>query len=223
MMPLRKGRYFSFYLFILVSLTTFSNQNLNTNFFNLNRIEILGLENQDLLNFEKEIININLRNLLTINKNYIKDTIDSNNSIETYEIFKNYPASLIIKLNKTNYIARIKINNFFFLIGTNGKFIKDDLSNKDLPFIFGSPSIREILNFISFINEANFNYNNIKYLYYFRSGRWDIETKDGKIFKLPKENLFKRLKEIINISSNENFQNKMIIDVRIKNHIVAND
>ena len=35
----------------------------------------------------------------------------------------------------------------------------------------------------------NFEFNEIKNLFYFKSGRWDIETHSGLKIKLPKNNI----------------------------------
>ena len=37
------------------------------------------------------------------------------------------------------------------------------------------------------IDNSNFDYGNIKNLFYFKSGRWDIEMESGLILKLPKK------------------------------------
>ena len=223
MMPLQIGRKYLFYLLILFLLTTISNQNLTSNFLKIKKIDIVGLENIDLLDIKKKIIDLNLENIITINKSLLKNKIESNNLIENFEVFKNYPSTLKIKIEKTKFIARIKISDNFFLIGANGKLIKIDSYNKDLPFIFGNPSINEVLIFVNFINQSNFNYENLNNIYYFKSGRWDIETKDGKLFKLPKDNLLNILQIINKIYLNENFYNKFLIDMRINNQIIIND
>ena len=89
--------------------------------------------------------------------------------------------------------------------------------------IFGNPEINDILNFMSLIEKSNMKLDEIKNLFYFKSGRWDIETKKNIIIKLPFGNFLKELNNIHLISKNENFQKKNIIDVRVKNQIISYD
>ena len=41
--------------------------------------------------------------------------------------------------------------------------------------------------------KLNFDFDEVKNLYFFKSGRWDIETKNGLLIKLPKKELKKSL------------------------------
>ena len=47
--------------------------------------------------------------------------------------------------------------------------------------------IKEFFKLKEIIDNSNFDYNEIKKLYFFPSKRWDIETKTGQLIKLPKE------------------------------------
>ena len=42
---------------------------------------------------------------------------------DRYEVFKKYPSSLEIKIEKTNFLASTNINGKNYLVGSNGKFI----------------------------------------------------------------------------------------------------
>ena len=66
-----------------------------------------------------------------------------------------------------------------FFIGSNGKFIKNNSLNNQLPFIFGNPTIKEFLNFKEIIDKSKFSYDEIKNLYFFPSKRWDLELKNN--------------------------------------------
>ena len=70
------------------------------------------------------------------------------------------------------------------------------------------------------IDNSIFDFKEIKNLYYFKSKRWDIETKDGLLIKLPKENLVKSFELFINILNNKDLQNMNIIDLRQNNQII---
>ena len=59
----------------------------------------------------------------------------------------------------------------------------------NLPNILGEYDKDSFFNLLKSIKNSNFRISNIKNLYFFKSGRWDIETKFDVIIKLPKDNL----------------------------------
>ena len=77
----------------------------------------------------KKIENFNLNNIFFINKIDLKDEIESNTLVENYSIFKRYPSSLDINIEKTKFLAKINKNGQIFYIGSNGKFIKNNSFN----------------------------------------------------------------------------------------------
>ena len=72
-----------------------------------------------------------------------------------------------------------------------------------LPFIFGDVDIKEFLKLKNVIDNSSFNYDDIKNLYFFKSKRWDIETKNSLIIKLPSEKLEKSFQIISKILYNK--------------------
>jgi len=163
-------------------------------------------------------------NIFFINKNYLISILNSNTLIETFQVFKIYPSSLDFKIKKTNFLARLNINGDIFLIGSNGKLTKDfTLSNSEiLPFIFGNPKEEEFLKIFSIISASDFNYKNVKNLFFYKSGRIDIELKDNILIKLPLDNLENVFNNISQIISNNQF-NKKIIDARVLDQIILYD
>ena len=97
------------------------------------------------------------------------------------------------------------------------------LLNDELPFIFGNPDIDEVLKLNLIINNSKFKYDDLKNLYYYKSGRWDVETKKNILIKLPKEDLANVLETVFNFQFNQSFKNYKIIDARIKNQIILYD
>ena len=75
--------------------------------------------------------------------------------IEKYSIFKRYPSSLDVNIEKTKFLARINKNGQIFYIGSNGRFIKNDFLNNQLPFIFGNPKVDEFFRIKKIIEVAN--------------------------------------------------------------------
>ena len=138
-------------------------------------------------------------------------------------MFKRYPSSLDIEIDKTKFLARINHNGESFLIGSNGKLTKDHINIGALPLIKGNPSIDEFLKFKKIIDYSMFEYQDIKNLHFFSSKRWDIEINNGILIKLPINNSEQIIKLVFKILFNQNFENIKVIDARIKNKIILND
>ena len=212
-----------FYISLVIILGTFNNKNLkNFDLPKINMVNIEGIEFND--NEYLKIMNlIKLNNLLSIQKSQIKEILNSNNLIEEYEVFKKYPSSLEIKIEKTNFLASTNINGKNYLVGSNGKFINTKDYSQNLPFIFGNFETEKFLEFKNIILQTDFNYNNIKNFYYFPSGRWDIEMISGVLIKLPITGIKESLNLSINLLEDKEFSNIKILDIRQKNQIVIND
>ena len=195
----KKSKKIFIYLFFFIFLGTINNHTIfNSYSFKIKNFQILGLENNYIEEFENDLLNITKLNILFVNKDYLKSILNSNSLIETFQVFKIYHSSLNIKIKKTNFLERLNINGDIFLIGSNGKLTKDFLlsDSEILPFIFGNPKVEEFLNIFSIINRSDFKYENIKNLFFYKSGRIDLELKDNIYIKLPLDNLENVLKKI---------------------------
>ena len=120
-------------------------------------------------------------------------------------------------------MAKINYDEKVFLVGSNGKLSKEKLSNLKLPYIFGKPNIEEFLNFKRIIDESKIPYNQIKNIYYFQSGRWDLELENNNLVKLPKENIIDSLNNYFEFIKYNNFLDNKIVDMRIDSQIIIND
>ena len=189
----------------------------------INYININGLGKNDNAILLQEIKNLNLDNIFSINKNEIVNQMNSNSLVENYNIFKRYPSSIDVNIEKTKFLARINNNGKIFLVGSNGKLTENNFSNNQLPFIFGNPNIYRFLDFKKTIDQSKISYEEIKNLYFFSSKRWDFELKDNTIIKLPNENTKLALKLALEFLHNNEFKDNRIIDARIKNQIILND
>ena len=69
-----------------------------------------------------------LNNIFSINVEQIKDEIELNSLVEKYYIFKKYPSSININIEKTKFLAKINNGGKIFLVGSNGKLTKTDFS-----------------------------------------------------------------------------------------------
>ncbi len=225
-MPQRKGKKILIYFFLLLIVGSINNDKINgLKFENIKNINVLGLghiDNQVLL---YDIIDLNLGNIFFLDKKNINKIINSNTLIHDYEIFKRYPYSIDINVKKTNFLAKIKDDNKFFLIGSNGKLslIKHEDKSNYLPFIFGKPEIGQFLKFKKKIDGSKFEYKDINNLFFFSSNRWDIQLKNDLLIKLPSKNIKKTLDLVSDFLLETNINNIKIVDARIQNQIILDD
>ncbi len=213
---------FLIYLFIFFSLVTVTNLNLSQiSFPKINDIQINGLneyENEKMIKSLKKLEN---ENIFSINKYEIINIINKNEIVEEFAITKNYPSTIKIEIKKAQLLAITKKNDKSYYIGSNGKLIKYSDSNLDLPYLFGKINPEEFLKFKNIIDNSKFDFNNIKNFFYFKSKRWDIETKDGLIIKLPIDQTKKSFDVLLKLYENKyNLKNISIIDLRQNNQII---
>lgn len=215
----RISRKILIYFLFLVLLTSISNKNiLQINLFKLKNLEIKGLDENELLYLSKKINSLNIKNIYLFNEEILKKTLDSYSLIEKYFVFKKYPSSLRISIYKTNLIANLIVNGENYFVGTNGKLIKSSLENYNLPFIFGNPTNKDILKFYNAVLNSPFKFKEFKNLFFYKSGRWDIETLNGQIIKLPRENVSNTLNRVFYLLTDNN-----MIDVRVTNQTIFYD
>ena len=218
-MQQRKSKKILIYFFLLLVVGSINNINLNgLKFQNINNINITGLDIKNKLILLKDIENFNLKNIFLINKIDLKNEIESNTLVENYSIFKRYPSSLDINIQKTQILAKINKNGQIFYIGSNGKFMKNNSLNNEPLFIFGNPDVFEFFKIKEIIDKSKISYAEIKNLYFFPSKRWDLELIDNTIIKLPNDNINLALNLAIEFLNDHKF-----IDARIKNQIILND
>ena len=151
------------------------------------------------------------------------EILNSNNLIEKYSIFKNYPSTLNVKVDKTKFLALISKNGSNFFLGSNGKLIKTANETQSIPYIFGNFKNKSFFELRNAIEQSNFNYNEIKNLFFFKSGRWDIEINSGLLIKLPKDKLKRSLDLVVKILSKDEKKSFKMIDLRQYNQIIINE
>ena len=220
----QKGKIILIYFFIFLIVGSINNNSLNRiQLEKIKNIKISGLDEDENINLLEKISNLNLENIFLLNGNEISKIISSNSLVENYEMFKKYPHTLDIKIEKTNFLAKINSNGKIFLVGSNGKLSNIKFSDKELPFIFGKPEIDEFIKFTNIIDQSKFSLNEIKNLYFFQSKRWDLELKNNIILKLSKDYTKLSLDQAFELLNDNNFSNIKVVDARIKNQIILND
>ena len=223
-MQLSLSKKIIFYIFLIIFLSTLNSKQVSEiRFKNIDQITIIGLqenEKQDLLN---DLQLLNLNNIFFLKKFELTNKLEANKLIENYTIFKKYPSSIVIKVNKTEFLANVFNKGKSFVLGSNGKLIESIEKKSNLPNIFGEYDKDSFFNLLKSIKNSNFRVSNIKNLYFFKSGRWDIETKLDVIIKLPKDNLKDSLNLSLDILNNNEFKKVKILDLRQHNQIIINE
>ena len=220
----KKSKKIFIYFFLLIIFGSINNINLNKiKLYQVKNINISGLNNFDNQKLVQDLENLNLDSIFLINSDKIIKVIESNSLVEKYKIFKNYPSTLDIKIEKTNFLARINQNGKIFILGSNGKLSKNNFSIKDLPYIFGNPKISDFLNFKKIVDNSKIPYEKIKNIYFFKSHRWDLELKNNILLKLSKDDVRDSLDNAFEFLNNVEFKNIKVVDARIKNKIILND
>ncbi len=223
-MQLSLSKKIIFYIFLIIFLSTLNSKHASEiRFKNVDQITVLGLqenEKQDLLN---DLQLLNLNNIFFLKKFELTNKLEANKLIENYTIFKKYPSSIVIKVNKTKFLANVFNNGKSFVLGSNCKLIESIEKKSNLPNIFGEYDKDSFFNLLKSLKNSNFRISNIKNLYFFKSGRWDIETKLDVIIKLPKDNLKDSLNLSLDILKNNEFKKVKILDLRQHNQIIINE
>ena len=222
-MPRLKNRKIFLYIFLLLFIGTINNKNLNKSLaINISEIVVTGLEKKDSLELVNNLKFLEVKNLFFLRPNEIKKIVEDNNLVERYKVFKEYPSRLIIEIKKTDFLAQTRRDGNFFFLGSNGVFIKTSTKQKDIPFIFGDFKNSNFFELKRIIDDSTFKFSKIKNLFFFKSGRWDIETSEGLMIRLPKDNLEDAIKLLISFLNQSN-ENIKTIDLRQKNQIVIDE
>ena len=220
----QKSKNIFFYLFLFLIIGTFNNKNLNNlDFPKINEINISGLDKKSNYDLQEKLNFLMVNNLFSLNKFEVKEIINTNNLVENFSVTKKYPSSLKIEIKKTKFLAYVKNNNNTYFLGSNGKLINTKEMGQMLPIIFGKFENKDFFELKEIIDDVNFNYKDIKNLFFFKSGRWDIETFSGVKIKLPNSNISQSLKLVIQILKDNQFKNIKQIDLRQKKQIIINE
>ena len=222
-MQLRLNNKILFYIFLIIFLST-----LNNKFFSeiklktVDKIIIKGLEGKEKQNLLNDLKLLDLKSIFFLNKFELIKKLEANELIENYTIFKKYPSSIEIRINKTKFLANVFIDGKSFVLGSNGKLIQTVDKNNNLPNIFGDYNKDSFFNLLKSIKKSNFELFEIKNLYFFKSGRWDLETNNNMIIKLPKKNLVTSLNLALDLINYNKSKNIKILDLRQEKQVIIN-
>ena len=217
----KKNKIIIYLLFLFILSTTsakfINDQNILSS--SVSKINTTGLSERKNLEISNNLNNFLYESIFVISKDEIKKILEKHNIIQEFSIKKIYPSTLNIEIKPTKFIARV-FNNGQYLVGANGKLIEDKNNNELLPYIFGEFNSLDFLSFKQNIEKSIFSFSNLKTLYFFPSGRWDILTNNDILIKLPQEDIVASLNLSKKLIDNDNFKDNKFIDLRVKNHLV---
>lgn len=222
-MHLRINKKILIYIFLFLILGSINNKNLyNIKFSQITDINIEGLSEKEHSKLIENLELLNLQNIFILEKNKIIKILNSNNLIENFFIFKKYPSSLEIKIKQAEFLAKVNKNGKIYYLGSNGKLILSEKNSTELPFVFGEFKSKDFFDLYQVINDTSFDFNEIKKLFFFNSGRWDIETYSGVLIKLPREEFKQSFNISLKILNDDKFKEIKIIDLRQSNQVITN-
>ena len=223
-MPQQINKKFPPFFFVFLLFCSLNNKNVSKfELPKIQKINISGLNSQNTNSLKKKLEQIKSQDLFFLKSSEIENILNQNNLVEKYKIFKKYPSTLEVKIQKTEPLAFLIKDAQYFSLGSNGKLIASKEAIKNIPIIFGDFEIRDFFKLKNFIDESNFNYQQITELFYFQSGRWDIKIKSGILIKLSSENLKDSLNLLVKILDEQKFKNLRVIDMRQKNQVVISE
>ena len=205
-------------LMLLSTITT--QQKIIISKFNLKEIDIennLLLKEKDIQKILTPIYN---KNLLLLKNREIETILMQNTFIESFYIKKKYPNTLKIKIFEKKPIAVLfnKKDKFYLSEKLDLIEFKYFAIYRNLPYVFGNKDEFQIL--YNSLIKIKFPFNQIKKYTLLETNRWDLETKDNNIIKLPPKDFIKSLENYLSIRDEKNFTKYNIFDYRIDNQLI---
>ena len=220
---LDKKNYIFFLLIVFLILSSIHNSNFKyNNFFNVKKIEVVGLDKTDNAFLENEFTDLVGSNIFTLNKKSF-ELINSVNRIKSYNVKKIYPNQVKVYLESAKAIGFVKNINELIILGNNGKIIEPETLPKNIPEVTGTNDMKKIFQTIEIIKKSDFDIRKIKKIYFFPSKRIDIEFENKKKIKFPINLKIDDLNFGFRVINDEKFNQVKIIDLRIPNKVITDD
>ena len=206
-------------LLILLS-TIHSHQKFVISKFNVKKIEVENnflIKDQDI---KKLLAPIYDKNLLFLKNIEIKQILIQNSFVESFNFKKKYPSTLKIKIFEKKPIAVIfnKKKKYYLSEKIDLIQFKNLPKYQNLPYVFGNKDDFKI--FYNNLKKINFPLDIIEKYTLYKTNRWDLETKNNQVIKLPSENYTKSLESYLNLNSKNGFEKYELFDYRINNQLI---
>ena len=216
---MKKQTIIAFVLFTLLTTVTFQ-EKLKISKFNLKEIKI---ENNLVLKepyIKDLLLPIYNKNLIFLKDVEVKELLMQNTFIESFIIKKKYPNVLKIKIFEKKPIAILQNKKKKFYLSKKIELIEfNDLNNyKELPYVFGNK--REFKIFYNNLSKIEFPFDMIKTFTLFESNRWDLETINKKLIKLPHKDYTKSLRNYLHFINKNDLNKYKVFDYRINGQLI---
>ena len=206
------------YITLIIILSSINNYNYK-NIFIIKDIKVKGFSDEKNKIVKDNFQTIFGEKIIFLGKKNFKELINRNDTKELI-VKKIYPNKILINIIPAKPISIIENNNNKIVLGDNGKILDVEINENNFPIIRGSENISYIFEVVNLLNSSKFDYNSIKNILFFGSGRFDIKLKNELLIRFP----INYTKEIIDYGSdllnNKKFVNSKIIDLRINNRII---
>tara|TARA_B100001123_G_C15297812_1_gene1019880 strand:+ start:1520 stop:2206 length:687 start_codon:yes stop_codon:yes gene_type:complete len=218
-------------LLTLILLTTYNPSemelisNQGNSLFDVKSIKIINNEKIKPDVIEEKLKKIYGQNIFFIKTSEIEKVTRNIIYLQSIEVKKKYPNTLIVKVFETSPLAILLKNSDYYILDSGANLIlinADSVTNYNYPHIFGKNSEKYFLNFLKLLKENNFPIIDIKSYYYFQIGRWDLQLKDGLLIRLPNNMIKNAIEKSVELLNKDDFKNYEVIDLRINGRIIVN-
>ena len=218
-----KKNYILFYFIIFLILSSIHNSNLElNNFFNVKKIEVLGLDKKNSIILEKKLVSLIGYNIFTLKKESF-NFMNSLNFIKDYSVKKIYPNHVKVFLESAEAISVIKYLNELVVLGNNGKIIKLENLPTNVPKIIGTKNIKKAFRTLKMIDKSDLEIEKIMIIEFFPSERIDVELRNKKKIKFSTNLSVDNFNFGSKLLNDDEFNKSRIIDLRIPNKIITYD
>ena len=192
-------------------------------FFKILHIKITNNRLIDEHKITEKLTGIYEKNILFIERNDIERPLKSIGFLETIEVKKKYPNTIIIDVYETKPVAILFKDNNKYLLDSSSNLIpfNENMIFNNLPSLFGKGAEKNFINFFNQLENNNFSTKRVKNFYFFQIGRWDLQLLNKQIIKFPSNNIADAIQRSIELLTREDFGNYNIIDLRIHGKIVV--
>lgn len=216
---MKKRTIIAILLFLSLSTISYKHEIIIDKF----NIKTIIIENNFLINeieLKKLLSPVYNKSLFNLKNSEIKNMLIQESFIESFNIKKKYPNTLKIKIYEKKPIAILLKNQNKFLLSEKIDLIeyREIAKFQNLPYVFGNEKQFKI--FYQNLEKINFPFDIVKKFIFYDFNRWDIETRDNKIIKLPKVNYLKSLENFLNLINDKNFIKYKMFDYRISNQLI---
>ncbi|HIF62258.1 MAG TPA: FtsQ-type POTRA domain-containing protein [Candidatus Pelagibacter sp.] len=225
-----KKFYITFLLVLLfIFLTTYTPSELNKlpqkkNFF-LKIKNIIIIDNQLISKNEinKKLSHIYGKNILFVKERDLKDPLNQVKFLNTIDVKKKYPDTILIKVNEAKPVAIIFKDSKKYLLDdvSNLHAFNQDLFQDTFPNVFGENADKNFIKFLNLLKNNGFPTKEVKEYYYFQIGRWDVKLLNNNLIKFPSKKIVPAIQRSVKLLNREDFKKYNLIDLRMNNEIVV--